>query len=298
MTIHVRTYTYTMKQLGMGLVYQIFMRIKPCFYEDIEDRREVPWLLEHPHFLLLYVPDNGHTKMKLVNPASDSYHRERIMAKMEKRTKRTQWVPLPHYALSHLWGITVTNKHLWDNIGDYVDDEKGQPAAPVSMRPEKRDTLLKLLRHHPDSYWWIDVLCARTDTPLDIMGDIYSWCTECIAMIDCDPDIIPQVHSSMGQLRDTTTLEDDRQREPFWKASEMLDILAQCHWWKRVWTWQEMVLPETVTLVSERTLQLSTAHTLDIDDLETFPMKLDDNARRFGGLCQSLQVLRLFTHTT
>ncbi|KAI7874850.1 hypothetical protein K492DRAFT_199649 [Lichtheimia hyalospora FSU 10163] len=94
------------------------------------------------------------------------------------------------YALSHLRGLEENNRYLWHEIGNYVDDLSGNPAAPVSMRPEKHDALLTMLSGHSDSYWWINVLRARSDTHLDIMGDIYSCRLACIVMINCPYDLI------------------------------------------------------------------------------------------------------------
>ncbi|KAJ8654552.1 hypothetical protein O0I10_009734 [Lichtheimia ornata] len=229
-------------------------------------------LLSDKHFLLLYVPKNGF-KMRVVRPTSDLYHRKR----MAKRMEEARGIPSFYYALSHLWGLSENNVHLWHDIGNYVDDENGQPAAPVSMRPEKRDTLLALLRDHPDSYWWIDVLCARTDTPLDIMGDIYACCVECIAMIDCAPDLIPQLHTMPCVTKgDSNTAGKPCSQnnmhhydDKYSQLIELLSTLMQSQWWKRVWTWQEMALPfGDVRLVAETdtTKQFAT-NTITVDDL-------------------------------
>ncbi|CDS13145.1 hypothetical protein LRAMOSA05323 [Lichtheimia ramosa] len=172
--------------------YHAPYQINICIENDKDNERKeffekgLGALLADRYFLLLYVPDNG-AKMQVIRPASDTYHRKRII----KRINEAKCIPSFYYALSHLWGISKSNRHWWNEIGEYVDDEQGQPMEPVSMRPEKRDTLLSMLEDHPDSYWWIDVLCARTDTPLGIMGDIYACCLECVAMIDCDPSVIP-----------------------------------------------------------------------------------------------------------
>ncbi|CDH56132.1 predicted protein [Lichtheimia corymbifera JMRC:FSU:9682] len=163
-------------------------------------------ITHNPNFLLVYVPENG-AKMQIVRLSSDLYHRKRVI----KRINEAKRIPSFYYALSHLWGLSENNRHLWYEIGDYVDDESGKPVEPVSMRPEKRDTLLALLKDHPDSYWWIDILCARTgtqdiNTPLDIMGDIYACCLECISMIDCDPNLIRQLNT-MKDLRNLLPAE-------------------------------------------------------------------------------------------
>ncbi|CDS10398.1 hypothetical protein LRAMOSA03074 [Lichtheimia ramosa] len=218
-------------------------------------------LLQNPNFLLLYVPGDG-SKMKVVKPANDSYHRGRIME--SSINEGSDRLSLPHYALSHLWGISEENPHLWHDIGDFVEDENGQPADIVSMRPEKRDTLLKLLEHHPDSYWWIDVLCARADTPLDIMGDIYKHCRTCYAMLDCESHIISDIQSLV-------TCEDriPRTVDGFWHAARVWETFTRCAWWKRVWTWQEMMLPKQVLLIAET--ETHVWNTIDMDHL--FPLR-------------------------
>ncbi|KAJ8652020.1 hypothetical protein O0I10_012364 [Lichtheimia ornata] len=206
-------------------------------------------LLSNPNFLLLYVPENG-AKMQVIRPTSDPYHRRRMI----RRINEAEGIPSFYYALSHLWGITENNRHYWDDIGEYVNDEDGHPMKPVSMRPEKRDTLLALLKDHLDSYWWIDVLCARTETPLDIMGDIYACCLECIAMIDCEPGVISQLHQ-MGDFKrylykrsivnyephDIAAARQDY--EQCYRFTGLMYRFIQSRWWKRVWTWQEMALP-------------------------------------------------------
>ncbi|KAI7873205.1 hypothetical protein K492DRAFT_200787, partial [Lichtheimia hyalospora FSU 10163] len=82
-------------------------------------------LLANPYFLLLYVPENG-TKMQIIKPAKDSNHQKRI----EKMISEAKGIPSFYYALSHLWKTTENNRHLWEEIGEYVDDLDGKPAAP------------------------------------------------------------------------------------------------------------------------------------------------------------------------
>ncbi|KAI7873427.1 hypothetical protein K492DRAFT_212062 [Lichtheimia hyalospora FSU 10163] len=198
-------------------------------------------LLADSNFLLLYVPKNG-AKMRIVRPAKDLYHRRRMI----KRINEAKPIPSFYYALSHLWGITENNRHLWHEIGNYVDDENGKPAEPVSMREEKRDTLLKMLEDSPDSYWWIDVLCARSDTPLDIMGDIYACCLECIAMVDCEPRLIPLLHTMVHAKEDFPWGSKDNWQHYDKKFPDLIELLftfMQSEWWQRVWTYQEMALP-------------------------------------------------------
>ncbi|KAI7875975.1 hypothetical protein K492DRAFT_182148 [Lichtheimia hyalospora FSU 10163] len=235
-------------------------------------------LLANPYFLLLHVPENG-AKIQIVQPAKDSYHRERMM----KRINEAKGIPSFYYALSHFWGISKDDPKLWEGIGEYVNDIDEQPAKPVSMRPEKRDALLGLLKDHPDSYWWIDVLCARTDTPLDIMGDIYRCCLECIAMIDCEPGLLSKLHTEPNKRKELIDFEwvramkepspEDRlylkqQYDKHPKLLYHLTKLQQSEWWERVWTWQEMALPfGDVRLMAEIGTQRLQSNTITMDDL-------------------------------
>ncbi|KAI7881893.1 hypothetical protein K492DRAFT_224810 [Lichtheimia hyalospora FSU 10163] len=233
-------------------------------------------LLADPYFLLLHVPENG-AKMQIVQPAEDPYHRERMV----KRINEAEGIPSFYYALSHLWKISKDDPQLWEDIGEYVNDLDEQPAKPVSMRPEKRDTLIGLLKDHPDSYWWIDVLCAHTDTPLDIMGDIYRCCFECIAMVDCEPSLLPKLHIEPSkekeypdvdwfQAMNIPTLEDllycKQVYEKYPQLLYDLTILRKSEWWNRVWTWQEMALPfGDVRLMAETGTQR--LQTITVDEL-------------------------------
>lgn len=169
---------------------------------------------------------------------------------------------------------------MWDDISNYVDDENGQPMEPVPMRVEKRSTLLRLLEDHPDSYWWIDVLCARSnDFPFDILGNVYACCTQCIAMIDCDPGVIPQMNSMWDMDPDFSSGScSDRPLGDFLDQYEQLNhlilLLTQCIWWTRVWMWQETVLPQDVLLIAETANQVSSGHMLHVDDLHHFEANL------------------------
>ncbi|KAJ8652908.1 hypothetical protein O0I10_011442 [Lichtheimia ornata] len=230
-------------------------------------------LLADDHFLLLYVPENG-GRMQVIRPASDLYHRRRMI----KKINEGKWVPSFYYALSHLWGLTKDNQHHWNEIGDYVDDENGKPMDPISMRPEKRDALLALLKDHADSYWWIDVLCARTDTPLDIMGDIYACCLECIAMIDCEPSLISRIYTISPLARKeaeklkrrgggSLTYQEQLHQTKGSLFIHLLYTFFQSQWWQRVWTWQEMALPfGGVRFMAE----------IDVHRLQTYTITMDD----------------------
>ncbi|KAI7887136.1 hypothetical protein K492DRAFT_221178 [Lichtheimia hyalospora FSU 10163] len=269
--------------------YKIRISLENGMDDHIKQRfeRGLSALLADPYFLLVYVPENG-AKMHIVQPAKDSYHRERMV----KRINEAKDVPSFYYALSHLWGISRNHPHVWEEVGEYVNNIDGEPAAAVSMRPEKRDALLGLLKDHPDSYWWIDVLCAHTDTPLDIMGDIYSCCLECIAMIDCEPSLLSKLHTDTNMRKEVVdfdwfhAMEEPSPedllylKQQYDKHPELLyhlAVLKQSAWWNRVWTWQEMTLPfGVVRLMAETDTRRLQSNTITIDDLmNTFTNAMD-----------------------
>ncbi|CDS08875.1 hypothetical protein LRAMOSA10236 [Lichtheimia ramosa] len=179
---------------------------------------------------------------------------------MIKRINEARDVPSFYYALSHLWGISNENRYHWNDISNYVIDEQGQPVKPVSMRPEKRDKLLAMLMGHPDSYWWIDVLCARTDTPLDIMGDIYACCLECIAMIDCDPTLISEINKFNAETSQSSKVQ----------ICSLVHKFIKSRWWQRVWTWQEMALPLDVRFMAETGAYQAESSTITIKEILPF----------------------------
>lgn len=231
---------------------------------------------------MLHVPDDDGSKLKLVKPAENTYHQHGMIQKINAcENNPTTW-----YALSHYWGPAKANGELWTDIRNHLDDEHGEPIDPkgknpIYMRSEKRGTLLALLRAYPGSYWWIDVLCARTDTPLDIMGDVYACSTQSISMIDCPPGVIREIHT-MKNLDPYFPRASDKEEEiefddyfsQYEKLNELFLSLTQCEWWKRVWTWQEMVLPQDILFLSETTTNMSDENMLRMDDLEHYEAML------------------------
>ncbi|KAI7877829.1 hypothetical protein K492DRAFT_209362 [Lichtheimia hyalospora FSU 10163] len=229
-------------------------------------------LYNHPDFRLLYVPADNESTMRIVQPTKDLEHQQRLEMN-------------GYYALSHIWG-DIQRDPLWD-VSGLITDEHGHPAQPVPMRLEKRDTLLALLK--PGSYWWIDVLCARSDTPLMIMGDIYEWCNRCFALIDVSPAISGNEHinakwltlsimvtNTLRAYRHAIKHNDIDQFENYCSTAteatgdvekplrleelatqfhDELHAVAQffdCFWFTRVWTWQEFLLPERFTAIDEQ----------------------------------------------
>ncbi|KAJ8660054.1 hypothetical protein O0I10_004282 [Lichtheimia ornata] len=203
------------------------------------------WTLDdiftHPDFRLLYVPStNEQGGMTIITP---SKHRSSYLHGRE------------FYALSHLWG-TEPNKHMWD-VSDLISDEEGTLVEPIPMRPEKRKTLLSLLQSNP-GYWWIDVLCCRSDTPPVIMSGVYGCCKRCYAMIDCstsaiwylsvkwDPNYLVQLFHPTGNY-----VGPMEKKEYLKKLFQYVYDVYDSRWFTRVWTLQEATLPSCVILLSE-----------------------------------------------
>ncbi|KAJ8659525.1 hypothetical protein O0I10_004890 [Lichtheimia ornata] len=202
------------------------------------------WTLEdtfiHPEFRLLYVPskDEDDKMMTIITPSKHE----------------PSYVPdRKFYALSHLWG-TDPKENLWD-VSDFINDENGATVEPIPMREEKRETFLNLLQENP-GYWWIDVLCCRSDTPPVIMRGIYGCCHTCFAMLDCPSEAIEFFSAAIldpsktyGEPIEGTSFERNMVKgAAMWKHAR--DIW-KCRWFSRVWTMQELALPPSVMLLSE-----------------------------------------------
>ncbi|KAI7874564.1 hypothetical protein K492DRAFT_222136 [Lichtheimia hyalospora FSU 10163] len=117
------------------------------------------------------------------------------------------------------------------------------------------------------------------------MGDIYSCCLECIAMIDCEPKLLSRLHTEKNMRKDIF----DEDYYNAWKNSKSSpDYLLHCKqiyekysglveglcafqqngWWNRVWTWQEMALPfGVVRLMAETDIDRVQSNTITMDDL-------------------------------
>ncbi|CDH59684.1 predicted protein [Lichtheimia corymbifera JMRC:FSU:9682] len=70
------------------------------------------------------------TVHKLDNVAIINSHRKRMVKWMNEA--RTHSIIL--HVLSHLWGRSEYHQHFSCDIENYVRDDEGNPAAPVSMR--------------------------------------------------------------------------------------------------------------------------------------------------------------------
>lgn len=201
-------------------------------------------LFSHPGFRLIFINDNGN--ISLVNPSKDG-SKEDILEK-------------GYRCISHYWG---PNPPKWE------DHPVKNVTWNVHIREEKQGRLLQIFNHHK-GYFWMDVFCTDQDSdnkPLDIMGDVYKNCTECICMVD-----IPKFtgESCLGKyVTERDYLEDISKtvREAHSKKgiSSLVKIsshrirmfrifqykLGNSSWSNRVWTWQESVLPPKTYYCSE-----------------------------------------------
>jgi hypothetical protein len=169
-------------------------------------------LLSHPGFRLIHV-DDGH--MSLITPLD---HIEDV----RKNGYR---------CISHLWG----NATRWEDHGIK------NVTWGVDVREEKRAKLLQIFDHFK-GYWWVDVFCTDQDSdnkPLSIMGDVYRYCKECICLLDIE---IPAFINQPSELwpKDSAIIFD----------KHVVEIL-ECEWNKRVWTFQECLLPPEICYTSE-----------------------------------------------
>lgn len=226
--------------------------------------------MNHPEFMLVYVPKDE-SKMQLVKPADNAYHRDRIIQRINE--SKADAIPTTWYTLSHIWGKVQYDEHCWHDLGDHMNDEHGKPLnlwdRPYQhMRLEKRQPLITLFKNHPDSYWWIDNLCVRNVEASTLMGSIFTCCSQCVAMVDCKPAVISQIHAMKDVDMDTyENMPFMAFLDQYEKLNNLLITLTQCDWWKRVWTWQEMVLPQEIKFMAETTTQVSEDSMLHVDDL-------------------------------
>lgn len=239
-------------------------------------------LVIHPDFRLLYVPKHGNDTMTIIRPHANLYHRRRLMQRSTGE--------LAFYAVSHVWGNAGD---MWD-VGSFIH-ENGRPVKPIPMRPEKRSTLLALLRAHPDSYWWIDVLCARVDTPLVIMRDIYAHCNSCIILLDCHPNTIQRLSdpciekmwNAINSIRDAyafgshshATTQVIEFARIYQTELDALSTLSHCQWWNRVWTWQEVVLPGWGFMLAEQSGEGEIHHVVDLFALKEMARMIHEMCR-------------------
>ncbi|KAJ3233539.1 hypothetical protein HDU81_002223 [Chytriomyces hyalinus] len=151
------------------------------------DKMEILSLCESGAFWLVEYNDKT-DKLSLVQPEGNHTLKNKILA-------------TGYRCISHYWGPGVVP---WDN--HTVDGITWD----VPMRIEKRSRILSVLKERP-GFVWIDVFCirqniARTSSNLtasatvpqiSIMGKVYRYCDECIALLDVPDAAILQFSENL-----------------------------------------------------------------------------------------------------
>ncbi|KAI7875870.1 hypothetical protein K492DRAFT_220602 [Lichtheimia hyalospora FSU 10163] len=266
-----------------------------------KNREGIYQLCQNPDFRLLHVTQQKKTfKMQLVRPCIHTGHQQRVLEQ-------------GYYVLSHLWGNAKVYP-LW-SVDGFISDKEGQKVDSIPMRPEKRDTLIALLKKYVNSYWWIDVLCARVDTPLMIMG----------TLIDIpEPYSVHRLEALSGALSkasggyyyanrlahrrpDITSQQVESLafsgissihgiEETFGKELNVVIQIIQSQWFTRVWTAQEFLLPTQVIIMPEHRASAPSRYPVDFALLEKITERLDTIYRildRIPALEKSTQHLLL-----
>lgn len=207
----------------------------------------------------------------------------------------TPLAEVEYRCMSHVWGDVkgcVWTNHEIDGI-DYE----------VEFREEKRDKLLHIMKEH-GGYWWIDLLCINQGSknkPLYLMEDIYKYCKECIAMIDCAVNVLKESVSicsgslkermsyatvmKIGDMANWQISQEDREPvlyEPYVPYRPTLDTMTslfESTWFKRIWTLQESVLPSKILLTHETT---SFVDYVDLSDMLDLVRELKEYLCREG----------------
>jgi hypothetical protein len=211
-------------------------------------------LFSHPGFRLIFIDDNGN--MSLEGPFND-----------ESRKKIKEY-----RCISHVWGTA-------DNTKDYAwkDHDITNVNWKVEVREEKRERLFQIFNHHK-GYFWMDVFCTNQEDenkPLDVMGDIYRKCKECVCLLDsvCDvpgfdseKELWMDVAKDVKEFMETDMKRMDSKYDNLYgqikydspnislgeKYLRYFGSTARANWFQRVWTWQEAVLPQKLLLCCEQ----------------------------------------------
>lgn len=182
-------------------------------------------LLSHPGFRLIYVDQNDN--MSLKTPLDGC--KEDVLEK-------------GYRCISHYWGPTPPK---WED-----HPVKGAHWG-VHFREEKRARLLQIFNHHK-GYWWVDVFCTNQDDynkPLDVMGDIYRECTECVCMLD----YIYGTDASISEKNVLTNVVKNVEKLLNGPIEACYTTMSGYgNWFNRVWTWQEAVLPPKLLFCREQ----------------------------------------------
>src|SRR5690349_9387149 len=212
-------------------------------------------LFNDKDFHLIHVDDDDN--MSLVTPYNDESVKQKIKE---------------YRCISHVWGTA-------DKTKDYVWKDHGVVGVTwkVEVREEKRERITQVFKHHK-GYFWMDVLCTNqesNDKPLDVMGDIYRKCKECVCLLDsvCNVpgfdserelwiNVAKDVKEYVGSDRERLDSKYDNLHDSFKGNSlensfgaryqQYLESTINAKWFERVWTWQEAALPPKLLFCSEQ----------------------------------------------
>jgi hypothetical protein len=227
-------------------------------------------LFSHPFFKLIFIDDDG--KMSLEGPFDCGiWLPQEELLRREESIKKIQ--KIGYRCISHVWGTA-------DKTKDYTWKDHGVIGVTwkVEVREEKRERIMQIFNRHK-GYFWMDVLCTDQDTddkPLDVMGNIYEKCEECICMLDIicnidgsksEKDVLLDISEDLRNFMEHGKELSDEKYGKLPRRYNSLDLagsfpkgsyelylgsLMQAEWFERVWTWQEAVLPPKLLFCSER----------------------------------------------
>lgn len=200
-------------------------------------------ILNHSGFNVINIDDEGN--MTLISPQEHPQIQPKILAE-------------GYRCISHLWGKTENS--LWSN------HDITNVSWKVFLREEKREKLLQIFKKYK-GYFWMDVFCTNQEAEkkaLDIMGDIYKNCRECICLIDGESRINLEDSFDINGYPQCQRINNHLEAEDY---CNLYSVLYSCEWMKRVWTLQEAMLPQVVYFTRE-TIDVSGVYMLDLQDIE------------------------------
>lgn len=216
--------------------------IRVVYYSILQQICAMDILFSNRLFYLIHVSDNG--KMSLVKP----FGNKELQRDIQERGYR---------CISHVWGTYIADddpdkdKYVWKDHGILGVHWR------VETREEKRERLFQIFKYHK-GYFWMDNLCidqskGPEDKPLEIMGDIYRKCVECVCMLDYKPidnerELIEELLEDLTEERITNFHEKHENSD----ISNHISGMANCQWFTRMWTIQEAVLSPVMLFTSER----------------------------------------------
>ncbi|KAF6794940.1 heterokaryon incompatibility protein [Colletotrichum sojae] len=152
--------------------------------------------------------------------------------------------------------------YVWGDPSDSTSIVVGEQKVEISRN---LDVFLRKLRHSSQTRrLWADQICINQNDSIEktaqvkLMGEIYSNCRHCLIWMGEIPESI-SLSAAQDVLHFLEFLNDiDNVPEPSFllsgdKIKELLKALLLIHphgnaWWQRIWTVQEVILPQNKTL--------------------------------------------------